>query len=307
MSIPGLETQAVQAVAAPQLTSTATTAPRPRVWPVFVTLIAAIVAVLAVQIVFAVVVAVWLLTHGVKPAGLAPELTAALTQPPAFIGLAGLSQLVMGGAALAAAWCSPVPLARRLGFVQPTWSAGETVIVLLGTLVPFAIGIGSAYALVKVISPDPTIRKLYENMTLGWFLIFIPFIALAPGFNEETLFRGYVQRRLLARWNPWLALLVASVVFGLFHFMPHAIAAAFPLGVWLGLMAWRSGSIWPGVICHALVNGLWNVRAMAEKFEWIPERPPVAAFVALALIGVPAFFWSLRVMFGRAAPDYAAA
>jgi membrane protease YdiL (CAAX protease family) len=307
MSISSPEPQSTAPIAAPQVVAAATPAPRPRVWPVFLTLVATVVAVFGVQIGFAVCVAVWLLLHDVKPAQLAAELTEALTQPAAFIGLAGLSQITMGAAALVAAWFSPVPLAHRLGFVRSIWSARETVIVLLGALVPLAIGVSSAYALARVISPDPSLEKLNENMTLAWFLVFIPFIALAPGFNEEMLFRGYMQRRLLARFNPWLGLMITSVVFGLFHVMPHAIAAAFPLGVWLGLMAWRSGSIWPGILCHALVNGLWNVRGMAVKFDVIPEQPPPAVLIVLALIGVPAFFWSLRIMFGRAAPAYAAA
>ena len=307
MSIFSLEPQPAAPIAAPHLVAIATPAQRPRVWPVFLALVVAIVAALAVQIGFAVCVGVWLLLQDVKPAQLADKLIATLMQPAAFIGLAGLSQIVMGGVALVAAWLSPVPLARRLGFVKSIWSARETLIVLLGTLVPFAIGISSAYALTKVLAPDPSVKMLYENMTLAWFVVFIPFIGLAPGFNEEMLFRGYVQRRLLVRFNPWLGLMITSVGFGLFHVTPHAIAAAFPLGVWLGLMAWRSGSIWPGILCHALVNGLWNVRAMGVKFEWFPERPSPALLVVLALIGVPAFFWSLRIMAGRPAPDYAAA
>jgi membrane protease YdiL (CAAX protease family) len=260
-------------------------------------------AIIVLQIVAAVAAAVWLLlSRGVKPDQLQTELVTTLTHPAAFIGLAALSQLAMGAAALIGAWLSPVPLARRLGFVPSIWSIKETIIILLGTLVPFAIGISSAYALTHVIAPDPSVKKLYENMTLGWFIPFIVFIALAPGFNEEMLFRGYMQSRLLERFNPWAALAITAIIFGLFHVMPHAIAAAFPIGVWLGLMAWRSGSIWPGIICHALVNGLWNIRAMAVKFEYIPEKPPLAVLIALLAVGLIAFVWSLRIMFSRPSP-----
>src|SRR5687767_14553314 len=74
------------------------------------------------------------------------------------------------------------------------------------------------------------------------------------------------------------------------------------IGIWLGLMAWRSGSIWPGIACHALVNGLWNVRSMGVRFEVFPARPPLALLIALGIAGVVAFGWSLRIMFGRRGP-----
>jgi len=280
----------------------ASASPTPsRVWPVFVLLFLVIIVIFILQIAAVVPFVVWHQQRGIKPGQLQTELLASLSHPAAFIALAALGQLPMGGGALLAAWFSPVPLARRLGFVPSAWSGRETAIVLLGTIVPFAIGISSAYALAEVISPDPSVKKLYESMTPAWFCLFIPFIALAPAFNEEMLFRGYMQRRLLERFNPWVALAVTSIIFGLFHLMPHAIVAAFPLGVWLGLMAWRSGSIWPGIICHALVNGLWNLRAMAVKFEYITESPPLTALIVFGVIGLIAFVWSLRIMFSRPA------
>ena len=270
-----------------------------RVWPVFVLPLVVLFAIVALQIVGAVAVALWLMQRGVSVGQLQTELVASLTHPAAFMLLAALGQFAMGASALVAAWLSPVPLARRLGFVPSIWSAKETAIVLLGVLVPFAIGIGSAYALALVIEPDPSVKKLYEQMTLPWFIPFVLFIALAPGFNEEMLFRGYMQRRLLARWGPWVALSITAVIFGLFHMMPHAIAAAFPIGIWLGLMAWRSGSIWPGIACHALVNGLWNIRNFSVKLEIIPAMPPTWMLILIGLIGLVAFAWSLRIMFSR--------
>jgi membrane protease YdiL (CAAX protease family) len=243
--------------------------------------------------------AIWYLQRGIEPEQLQSELLSTLSQPAVFMGVALLGQLPMGGAALIAAWLSPVPLRRRLGFVQSAWSGRETAIVLLGTLVPFAVGISSAYALSEVIPPDPGVKKMYASLTVAWAGPFVLFIAVAPAFNEEMLFRGYVQRRLLERFNPWTALLVTATIFGLFHVMPHAIVAAFPIGVWLGLMAWKSGSLWPGIACHALVNGLWNVRAVLVKFEILPQRPPLALLVILGIIGVMALAASLRIMFGR--------
>jgi hypothetical protein len=29
-----------------------------------------------------------------------------------------------------------------------------------------------------------------------------------------------------------------------------------PVGLWLGVIAWRCGSVWPGMICHASMNAV---------------------------------------------------
>jgi membrane protease YdiL (CAAX protease family) len=128
---------------------------------------------------------------------------------------------------------------------------------------------------------------------------FILFIAIAPGFNEEMLFRGYMQRRLLARWNPWVAILVASLLFALLHIMPHTLALAFPVGIWLGVLAWRTDSTWPGIISHAAFNGLWNVYVIGSRLKYLPDPLPVwfqFAFFGIAWICFLASFVLLTRM-----------
>jgi membrane protease YdiL (CAAX protease family) len=134
---------------------------------------------------------------------------------------------------------------------------------------------------------------LYDRMTLTMAVPFILFIAVAPGFCEELLFRGYMQRRLLERWPAWLALLVVSVLFGVMHGTPVAIAAAYPIGVWLGVLAWRTGSVWPGVACHAFVNGSWNVYQIGARLGYFTDDPPVWVIVILVAVAVPSFLASV--------------
>jgi len=125
------------------------------------------------------------------------------------------------------------------------------------------------------------------------------FISLAPGFSEELLFRGYMQRRLLERWNASAAILVTSLIFALFHITPHAVVFALPVGIWLGLMAWKSRSVWPGIVCHALINGMWNIWQLGVRFDYFPPRPPVGLLVGLGIVGVAAFAASLWLIFRR--------
>jgi uncharacterized protein len=272
---------------------------RPRVWTVFVTIAAAFVAMIAVSLVGCVGFAIVLVAGGTPPADLQKPLIELLTAPPAFIGLGLVTQLSLAATAFAAAWLSPQPLASRLGFVRPKWAWWETLVVNVGTIVPLAIGVAGALWLAEFLAPDPTAANLMKNMTPAWIVPYLLFISLAPGFSEEMLFRGYSQRRLIERWGGWPAILVTSAIFAIIHIAPHTVVFAFPIGIWLGLMAWKSGSTWPGIIAHAAVNGLWNIYSIAQQYRIISDEPSWIFLGALGTVGALAFAWSLVIMFAK--------
>jgi membrane protease YdiL (CAAX protease family) len=210
-----------------------------------------------------------------------------LTTPAALIVLGLMSQLVMGFAAIIPARLSPEPARERLGLVSPGLPAWAYVVFAIGGLVPLAVGVALAVALAQVIKPDPSVQRLYEQMTWEWAVPFVLFIALVPGFVEETFFRGYMQRRLLQRWSPVVAILVTTTLFAIMHITPHAVVNAIVVGIWLSVLAWRTGSVWPGIVTHAFINGSWNVWQIGKVFGEFPPVPsaPVTAAIGAVLLG----------------------
>lgn len=273
----------------------------PRVWTVFVALVVAVLLVLVGQVIAGIGLVTWHFANGGTLATLQEEILDLATRPAVVMLISAPGQLAMAGVALGAAWLSPQPLRQRLGLVQPKLPAWACAVAIVGVIVPFAVGLGAAISLPESVPKDPTARLLYEKMTHALAIPFILYIALFPGFSEELLFRGYVQRRLIERWNPWAAVLVTSAVFAVFHIMPHTVAFAFPLGIWLGLLAWRTGSVWPGIVCHAAVNGLWNVRNSGIALGYLPDQTPWPVLAVLGTVGLAAFVWSLRLMFATPA------
>ena len=73
---------------------------------------------------------------------------------------------------------------------------------------------------------------------------------------EEIFFRGFVLTGLLKRFGVRRALLLSSLLFGLFHIDPGAIVPTFALGLVLGWVYLKTGSIWPSIFAHALHNTL---------------------------------------------------
>jgi membrane protease YdiL (CAAX protease family) len=101
-------------------------------------------------------------------------------------------------------------------------------------------------------------KRLIEGATrpqLGGLLFSL---CLLPGLCEELFFRGLVQTRLAQRWRPITAVVVTSACFGLWHLDPFQSTEAFFLGLGLGYVAVRTGSIWPGIVAH-VVNNAANV------------------------------------------------
>lgn len=112
-------------------------------------------------------------------------------------------------------------------------------------------------------------------------------IALAPAVCEEVLFRGALLRGLAARIPPLAALLISSAMFSAYHFKLVQMPATFTLGLVLGVLALRAGSILPAVIAHLLNNTMVLVVARHESdalVSGLHHHPE------LALIGFGALF-----------------
>ncbi len=84
------------------------------------------------------------------------------------------------------------------------------------------------------------------------WLVLIAF-GIAPGFGEELLFRGLLQRGLALRFGAW-GIPLAAAAFGLLHHDPIHSPAAFVLGCYLGALAFLARSTWAAVACHVANN-----------------------------------------------------
>lgn len=79
-------------------------------------------------------------------------------------------------------------------------------------------------------------------------------LAVTPAICEEILFRGYLQRQFERAMGPVGAMLGTGVLFGLYHFRLTQAVPLIILGVYMGFLVWRTGSIWVVVAVHLLNN-----------------------------------------------------
>ncbi|HEX6799345.1 MAG TPA: CPBP family intramembrane glutamic endopeptidase, partial [Ktedonobacterales bacterium] len=90
-------------------------------------------------------------------------------------------------------------------------------------------------------------------------------VFVAP-FCEEIFFRGYLFAGLLRGVHVWLAALIATALFTLVHGDLGSAVLLFAIGLILAGMRYRLGSIWPGMVLHALNNGIAAIFILATIF-----------------------------------------
>jgi membrane protease YdiL (CAAX protease family) len=119
-----------------------------------------------------------------------------------------------------------------------------------------------------------------------------------PAICEEWFFRGFMLRSLLRSQSALAAIFTSAIVFGLFHVLSNSVVAfdrLIPttlLGFVLGYLALKSGSILPGIMLHALHNGIVAFLAYFQPqlsgFSWFPaESQPIPYWWSLIAL-VPA-------------------
>jgi membrane protease YdiL (CAAX protease family) len=82
--------------------------------------------------------------------------------------------------------------------------------------------------------------------------------SIVAGICEETGFRGYMQAPLEKKYGPSTAIIITSVIFMLIH-LSHSWASAilphiFFASVLLGILAYKTGSLIPGIIGHSILD-----------------------------------------------------
>jgi len=113
-------------------------------------------------------------------------------------------------------------------------------------------------------------QALASNGTASWS-INILVLALVTATGQEIAFRGFIFAGLLKRMQPWPAVLVSSFLFAAFHMNVFLLPPYFLLGIALGMLALRSGSLLPGILLHASCYALLQFRP-----AWLDGGAPPA-------------------------------
>ncbi|MBR2150084.1 MAG: CPBP family intramembrane metalloprotease [Prevotella sp.] len=167
----------------------------------------------------------------------------------------GSTDLVTGKLITTTAVTSVVVIAvfllTRWAEVSPKWIRTRpwmvlfwSVVAALGALIPSAWVQEQMPELPNIVEQefDMILQNRWGYLTIG---------LLAP-LSEEIVFRGAILKSLLnsSRLPVWGAIALSALMFSLIHMNPAQMPHAFVIGLLLGWMYWRTGSILPGMAYH---------------------------------------------------------
>ncbi len=118
--------------------------------------------------------------------------------------------------------------------------------------------------------PNPEMEKLVNDLFLPLLqaqpVLTALFVGVFAGVFEELLFRGPIQTALMRKTRPWTAIMVTALIFAAAHLDLHGLPIRFALGIGLGWVVWRTGSIVPAILFHGLYDAVtlgmaaWDLR-----------------------------------------------
>ncbi len=261
---------------------------RPRIWPALLLPPISLVAFLLSSLVMMVVA--FYVVHGEFSPRMMVSAEAMQTVSASRVGLLLLvvaPQLALVLPTLIAASLSPDGFFKRLSLVRGHWPLWAWVAAALTTPL---IGFISSIAVGSLMEESESLKMMSDifrgHGETGFLIPLAILIGATPAFCEEFLFRGYVQTRLNRRIGPALGIFLSSALFAVFHMDLIHIIAVFPLGVYLGVIAWRSASLIPAMLGH-FVNNSISVFAVVLGPETQDQDPsPEMALFLLVVIGL---------------------
>jgi sodium transport system permease protein len=217
--------------------------------------------------------------------------------------MSAASILLFAGLPMFAAYLGRIRVQTGFRLSRPPLAALAATFLLGLSLWPFVheLTLGVTAAGVSTLPAEyiEQMKKVLVEWRQSSPLLPVLTLGVIPPLVEELFFRGYLLGALLTLGRPRWAIVASAVLFGLFHLLvldSLAVERLLPsilLGLLLGWMAWRTGSIWAGVVMHVTHNSLlvllgyyepqlselgWNTEPGAHlPYSWLGMAAAVAA------------------------------
>lgn len=118
---------------------------------------------------------------------------------------------------------------------------------------------------------ESQIAAMVNLDSVSGIAISVLMVAILPAIFEELLFRGGLQN-IIKRWsgNPWLAIILTSLIFSAIHGSWYGFLPRTALGMLLGFVFYTTGNLWYSIFMHFINN------FTALVFLWFYHRQGVA-------------------------------
>lgn len=167
-----------------------------------------------------------------------------------------------------------------------------------------SVVIDEADRLIQMVFPMPemisdAIQAMLVCRSAADFALVISAGVIAAGIAEEMLFRGFFQGVLERHLDTTKAVNLSAFVFALVHFNPWWFVQIILMGIVMGVLTWRTRSVYPAILVH-MVNNAVSVALMntdAARLEWYVFKGHVSPILLAA--GVGCIIYGFRAVYRR--------
>ena len=134
----------------------------------------------------------------------------------------------------------------------------------------------------KISMPD-FINEAFEELSVSPIILILSAAVVAPIY-EEIIFRGILLKGMSKKINPIIALVVSALLFAIVHMnIPQGINA-FLLGLVIGFIYLKTGSIYLSIFAHFINNIL--ALSVSSRFALIEGKYAMAIHIMFFILGV---------------------
>jgi len=181
-------------------------------------------------------------------AGLSPMLYMLARHAPMSLGDIDAIEWLIGAAGLVG-----VAVLGRAGLrtlAPGRWRARDLVLAVAATAAVLGLVEGAARIVPSLFLDERTLMGGF-GLGLGGVLLHT---AVIPAVTEEVAFRGAILGGLRGVLGDRTAIIVSALMFAIMHLSVPSLIHLSLLGLILGTVRVRSGSVWPGIFLHAGYN-----------------------------------------------------
>lgn len=218
----------------------------------------------------------------------------------AFVGTI-VTQVIIFAAPILLTWYMKTDKKELFSLKAPKlYMIPASFLLYVGTLL---VELVAVYFLTKMF-PESTenMNETFHEITRHSFLAVAFVIAVMPAIGEELLFRGLTLGSLNSKHKAVWAILVSSLIFGLYHGSVVKLLPTTMLGACFAYIVYKGGSIYITMALHFL-NNLLSVISM-KKQELLENLLPVLVkeklsateLATMTIVGVIAFVAGFLLM-----------
>lgn len=161
-------------------------------------------------------------------------------------------------------------LRTSLRIRMPHWTTLPLAVLLGVTLHPSYVLLAEFVKHVYPISSQAlaSMKPFVAQLESAPLLSVIFLMAVVPAICEELAFRGFIFGGLVRGGGRFRAVIVTSVLFGISHGILQQSITATCMGLLLGWVALRTGSILPGILIHVTNNTLSVSLGRIASSDW---------------------------------------